>query len=50
MNLLEELLESSAFQQIPRKLKTPESVGFKGFSGAADQIRTGDLILTKPQI
>ena len=47
MNLLEELLESAVFQQISNKLETPESVGFKGFNGAAGQIRTADLILTK---
>ena len=31
MNLLEELLESAVFQQISKKLKTPESVGIQGF-------------------
>ena len=29
--LLEELLESAVFQQISKKLKTPESVGIQGF-------------------
>ena len=31
MNLLEELLESAVFQQISKKLKTPESFGIQGF-------------------
>ena len=31
MNLLEGLLESAVFQQISKKLKTPESVGIQGF-------------------
>ena len=31
MNLLEELLENAVFQQIPKKLKTPKSVGIQGF-------------------
>ena len=47
MNLLEELLESAVFQQISKKLKTPESFGIQGFlHGAAGRIRTADLILT----
>ena len=29
------------------KRKNLETMWFQGFSGAADQIRTGDLILTK---
>ena len=47
MNLLEELLESAVFQQIPKKLKPLNPLGFKGFNGAAGRIRTADLILTK---
>ena len=31
MNLLEELLESAVFQQISKKLKTPESQRIQGF-------------------
>ena len=31
MNLLEELLESAVFQQISKKLKTPESIWIQGF-------------------
>ena len=47
MNLLEELLESAVFQQISKKLKPLNPLGFKGFNGAAGRIRTADLILTK---
>ena len=46
MNLLEELLESAVFQQISKKLKPLNPLGFKGFNGAAGRIRTADLILT----
>ena len=31
----------------PNKEKSPEIKRFRNFSGAASQIRTGDLILTK---
>ena len=47
MNLLEELLESAVFQQIFKKLKPLNPLGFRGFNGAAGRIRTADLILTK---